>query len=118
MEHARDGLQPGRAAGLLEGLPGRRRWSRGERSGCRCRGPARSDLCTAYRKDGSVIGQYRYRLNGHIGTQLSADLRYGVAAARVRFQQSRGQHGAFWLQPTRRGAGLDVAERRPGRRST
>ncbi len=62
--------------------------------------PARSDLCTAYRKDGSVIGQYRYRLNGHIGTQLSADLRYGVAAARVRFPQSRGQHGAFWLQPT------------------
>ena len=62
--------------------------------------PARSDLCTAYRKDGSVIGQYRYRLNGHIGTQLSQDLRYGVAAARVRFPQSRGQHGAFWLQPT------------------
>jgi beta-glucanase (GH16 family) len=62
--------------------------------------PARSDLCTAYRKDGSLIGQFRYRLNGHIGTQLSADLKYGVAAARVRFQQSRGQHGAFWLQPT------------------
>jgi beta-glucanase (GH16 family) len=62
--------------------------------------PARTDLCTAYRKDGSVIGQFRYRLNGHIGTQLSADLRYGVAAARVKFQPSRGQHGAFWLQPT------------------
>jgi beta-glucanase (GH16 family) len=62
--------------------------------------PARSDLCTAYRKDGSLIGQFRYRLNGHIGTQLSNDLRYGVAAARVRFPQSRGQHGAFWLQPT------------------
>ena len=30
----------------------------------------------------------------------AADLRYGVAAARVKFQQSRGQHGAFWLQPT------------------
>jgi beta-glucanase (GH16 family) len=67
--------------------------------------PARQDLCTAYRKDGSVIGQFRYRLNGHIGTQLSADLRYGVAAARVKFQQSRGQHGAFWLQPTAPAAG-------------
>ena len=83
--------------------------------------PARTDLCTAYRKDGSVIGQFRYRLNGHIGTQLSADLRYGVAAARVKFPQSRGQHGAFWLQPTAPAPGSTSptdARRRDRRRSS
>jgi beta-glucanase (GH16 family) len=64
------------------------------------RDESRSDTCTAYRANGTEIGQFNYRLNGHISTQGSADLTYGVAAARVKFQQSRGQHGAFWLQPT------------------
>jgi len=44
-------------------------------------------------------GRFAYRLNGHIGTQHAFSFRYGVAAARVRFQHLRGQHGAFWLQP-------------------
>jgi hypothetical protein len=44
---------------------------------------------------------YEWRLNGHIGTQESGrDFRYGYAAARVKFQPRRGQHGSFWLQPT------------------
>jgi len=44
---------------------------------------------------------YEWRLNGHIGTQESGhDLLYGYAAARVKFQPRRGQHGSFWLQPT------------------
>lgn len=45
-------------------------------------------------------GRFGYRLNGHIGTQHAFAFRYGVAAARVKFHRLRGQHGAFWLQPT------------------
>ena len=43
--------------------------------------------------------KYAYRLSGHIGTQGTFSFRYGVAAARVKFQRLRGQHGAFWMQP-------------------
>ena len=45
-------------------------------------------------------GRYAYRLTGHIGTQHAFSFRYGVAAARVKFHRLRGQHGAFWMQPT------------------
>lgn len=48
----------------------------------------------------ATAGRYAYRLSGHIGTQGEFSFRYGVAAARVKFQRLRGQHGAFWLQPT------------------
>jgi beta-glucanase (GH16 family) len=48
----------------------------------------------------AVPGRFAYRLNGHIGTQHGFSFRYGVAAARVKFHRMRGQHGAFWLQPT------------------
>ena len=64
------------------------------------RDDSRSDLCTAYRLNGTVIGQFNYRLNGHISTAGRYDLTYGVAAARMKFQQSRGQHAAFWMQPS------------------
>ena len=48
----------------------------------------------------------------------SADFLYGVAAARMRFPRSLGQHAAFWLQPrglldtgpTPWGAEIDVVE--------
>ncbi len=56
-------------------------------------------LCTAKRADGSKVGKFKYRLNGHISTEGRASLRYGVAAARMKFQKSRGQHASFWLQP-------------------
>ena len=49
---------------------------------------------------GSVIGDFSYRLNGHISTAGQQELTYGVVAARVRFQEPPGQHGAFWLQPS------------------
>ncbi len=64
------------------------------------RDPARSEQCTAYRANGDVIGDFSYRLNGHISTAGQQDLTYGVVAARIRFQQPPGQHGAFWLQPS------------------
>ena len=40
--------------------------------------------------------EYDYRLNGHLGSGFS--FTYGYAAARIKFQEQRGQHGSFWLQ--------------------
>jgi beta-glucanase (GH16 family) len=65
-------------------------------------------------------GKHGWWLNGHISTARSFTFTHGIAAARVRFQRPRGQHGAFWLQPAsqervagdpaRSGAEIDVAE--------
>jgi beta-glucanase (GH16 family) len=62
----------------------------------------------------------RYYYNGHIGTSGTFSFRYGYAAARVKFQRGRGQHGGFWMQPesslapygspARTGAEIDIAE--------
>lgn len=51
------------------------------------------------RERGKVVGKFAYRLNGHIGTQNAFSFKYGVAAARVKFQKLRGQHASFWMQP-------------------
>jgi beta-glucanase (GH16 family) len=59
---------------------------------------SRTVRCTA-RSNGRVVGKFAYRLQGHIGTAGAFSFRYGVAAARVKFHHSRGQHGAFWMQP-------------------
>ena len=61
--------------------------------------PARPEPCTAYRADGSLVGQFRYRLNGHVTTAGQKSLHYGFAAARMKFQKDRGQHASFWMQP-------------------
>jgi beta-glucanase (GH16 family) len=61
--------------------------------------PDATSRCRIRGRD-AVPGRYAYRLNGHIGTQHGFSFRYGVAAARVKFHRMRGQHGAFWLQPT------------------
>lgn len=59
--------------------------------------------------------QYDYRLNGHVGTEHSYSFTYGYAAARVKFQEDRGQHGSFWIQspgggvgPTQPEAGAEI----------
>ena len=80
--------------------------------------PTVAEACTVADEAGNVIGQYPYRLNGHISTQHSADFLYGVAAARMKFQRHPGAHAAFWLQPrglldtgpTPWGAEIDVVE--------
>ena len=84
--------------------------------------PTTSELCTPTVPEGSVdsapTGTYRYRINGHVSTEDTADFMYGVAAARMKFQQARGQHASFWLQPrgllkfgtTPWGAEIDVIE--------
>jgi hypothetical protein len=80
--------------------------------------PERADLCAAEDADGSPLGSFPYRLNANVSTQRTADFRYGVAAARMKFQRAPGQHAAFWLQPrglletgpTPWGAEIDVIE--------
>jgi len=59
-------------------------------------------------------------LNGHISTESTYSFRYGVAAARVKFQRPRGAHGAFWSQsptvnafpgdPKKSGTEIDIGE--------
>jgi hypothetical protein len=62
---------------------------------------AASGACYTYDEAGNALGDvpYAYRLNANVSTQQSADFQYGVAAARMRFHEARGQHAAFWLQP-------------------
>ena len=73
--------------------------------------PARDDPCTFTNNQGQEQTTF-YRLNGHVGTQGRFSYRYGVAAARIRFQEARGQHGAFWMQApvVESGAEIDVIE--------
>ncbi|RYB92322.1 glycosyl hydrolase family protein [Nocardioides glacieisoli] len=59
--------------------------------------PDRDDPCTFTNNLGVEQSTF-YRLNGHVGTQGRFQYKYGVAAARIRFQEARGQHGGFWLQ--------------------
>ena len=62
--------------------------------------PARRDTkCRAVDQRGKFLGRYSWRLNGHISTGGERSFRYGVSAARVKFQQHRGQHGSFWMKP-------------------
>ena len=55
--------------------------------------------CAAYKKDGTVIGNFDYRLNGHVSTEGHQYLKYGVVAARIKFQARQGQHASLWMQP-------------------
>ena len=77
--------------------------------------PDATTRCTVRGRD-ATPGRYAYRLSGHIGTQGAYSFRYGVAAARVKFQRLRGQHGAFWMQPVdgmypgAAGSEIDVVE--------
>ena len=77
--------------------------------------PDATTRCKVRGRD-ATPGKYAYRLSGHIGTEGSFSFRYGIAAARVKFQRLRGQHGAFWMQPTTgmypgaAGNEIDVAE--------
>ncbi|QBX55319.1 glycosyl hydrolase family protein [Nocardioides seonyuensis] len=61
-------------------------------------------------------GRYAHRLNGHIGTEGAFSFKYGIAAARMKFHRTRGQHGSFWMQavggmyPGGTGHEIDVIE--------
>ncbi len=79
---------------------------------------SRSELCTAKKANGKSLGRFPYRLNGHVATVPSVPIKYGVLAARIKFQREQGQHGSFWLQsfleqvtsPAKSGAEIDVVE--------
>jgi hypothetical protein len=47
---------------------------------------------------------YDWRLNGHISTDGKRSFLYGFAAARIKFQPRRGQHGSFWMMPASQAA--------------
>jgi beta-glucanase (GH16 family) len=74
-------------------------------------------LSLQVRADPTTKGHF---LNGHISTETTYLFRYGVAAARIKFQRPRGTHGAFWLQsptmnsfpgdPARAGSEIDIGE--------
>jgi len=79
--------------------------------------PTRDDPCEASAADGTSLGDFDYRLNGHIAS--NALFSYGIIAARIKFQRDKGQHGSFWLQsnlgiaptdPLENGAEIDVVE--------
>ena len=58
-------------------------------------------------------GNFDWRITGHVSTQGHRAFKYGVAAARMKFQKRAGQHAAFWMQPNtaaRSGAEIDVIE--------
>ena len=62
--------------------------------------PARAGTkCEALDAEGKPLGEYDWRLNGHISTEHTLSFRYGFAAARIKYQPLRGQHGAFWMKP-------------------
>lgn len=73
------------------------------------------DSCTWSNPDNGSGGTDDYYLNAHVGTQGAYSFRYGVAAARVKFHEPRGMHGAFWLQDSGEpegtvGAEIDIVE--------
>ena len=61
--------------------------------------PARADeRCRPRNGKDDLIGSYRYRLNGHVMPNAHY-FRYGVLAARIKFQKMQGQHASLWMQP-------------------
>ncbi len=76
------------------------------------------ETCVAKRADGTTAGRFDYRLNGHVMPN-GHFFRYGVLAARIRFQPLQGQHASLWMQPAvsesttdsgKGGAEVDVIE--------
>jgi beta-glucanase (GH16 family) len=61
----------------------------------------RTALCKPKKPGKNVIyGKFRYRLNANIGTGETHSIRYGVVAARIKFNPLQGQHASLWMQPT------------------
>jgi beta-glucanase (GH16 family) len=58
----------------------------------------RGEKCAAKKANGESAGKFSYRLNGHITTN-GHFFKYGVLAARIKFQERQGQHGSLWMQP-------------------
>lgn len=57
--------------------------------------------------------RYNWRYNGHINSEDSYTFKYGYAAARIKFNKRRGQHGSLFLWPER-GHPLEGSAKRTG----
>ena len=78
--------------------------------------------CVEQNKEGETLENTHWYKNGHISTEhsLNGSFRYGVAAARIKFDRHVGAHGSFWMQstvkdipgegPAADGAEIDVVE--------
>ncbi len=61
--------------------------------------PDRTDeQCAAKKGNGEAAGKFSYRLNGQVMTN-NHFFKYGVLAARIKFQEKQGQHGSLWMLP-------------------
>jgi len=61
--------------------------------------PDRTDeTCEAKKGNGQPAGTFSYRLNGQVMTN-NHFFKYGVLAARIKFQEKQGQHGSLWMLP-------------------
>ncbi len=56
-----------------------------------------------------IYGKFDYRLNANIGTGETHSIRYGVVAARIKFNPLQGQHASLWMQPTNINGSTDPA---------
>ena len=66
----------------------------------------KSGLCKPKKPGKNVLfGEFKYRLNANIGTQYDHSIKYGVVAARIKFQPLQGQHASLWMQPEVPGPG-------------
>jgi beta-glucanase (GH16 family) len=98
--HRKQEYDPSSMRNCSKGSPAATRVSRGTLKLMVVRDPAMpAASCTAYKKDGSIIGTFDYRLNGHVSTEDHAYFKYGVLAARIKFQPLQGQHASLWMQP-------------------
>jgi beta-glucanase (GH16 family) len=70
----------------------------------------RGDVCKWRNPNNGKIEKFNYFLNAHVGTQTGFSYRYGVAAARVKFQKPRGMHGSFWMNDNNEPFGSRSAE--------
>ena len=72
-------------------------------------GSRRGDVCK-WRSPGGKTKKFSYFLNGHVGTDARFSYRYGVAAARVKFQKPQGMHGSFWMNTSGEPEGRHAVE--------
>jgi hypothetical protein len=58
----------------------------------------KGDVCNPAETGGKPNGKFSYRLNAQLMTN-NKFFKYGVLAARIKFQERQGQHGSLWMLP-------------------
>ena len=62
--------------------------------------PERAGQTCSYTTDKYGAGTSPYLVNAQVDSREAFHFTYGIAAARVRWQQPQGMHGGFWLLPS------------------